>query len=60
MTDAETEMQRAGDKLRSLASDSVSPVSGRNDAERRYAVAYQRLVRMGKRPQIRAKYRAGV
>lgn len=34
-----------------------SPLSKRMAREQRYAAAYQRLVRLGARPQIRAKYR---
>jgi hypothetical protein len=37
---------------------SSDPLSRRNGAEATYGQVYQRLVRLGARPQIRMKYRA--
>lgn len=54
---AEREYNQLLDRLPRLASSDA--VSRRNSIEAQYGGAYQRLVRLGARRQIRAKYRGG-
>ncbi len=56
---AEREMTRAHERLQKLASFN-GPYGARVGAEQQYAQAYQALVRLGLRPQIRTKYRQAV
>lgn len=51
-----TRMNRASERLIKLAGTN-SPLGTRINAEQEYAEAYQEMVRQGKRPQIREKYR---
>jgi hypothetical protein len=55
VTRAVNEYDRALGKLSRLGC--ASAVSKRNYVEAVYGAAYQRLVKLGARPQIRAKYR---
>ena len=55
LTSAEADYEAALKALPRLGSSDA--VSKRRALEARYGAAYQRLVRLGMRPQIRAKYR---
>lgn len=55
--DVETRLDAAIARLQKLAANN-SPFGGRQGAETEYANSYQQLVRLGARPQLRAKYRA--
>lgn len=51
----ETQLAEASSEMsRMKGSD---PLSRRRGAEQRYALAYDRLARMGHRPRLRRKYR---
>jgi hypothetical protein len=52
---AEREYNQLLDRLPRLGA--ADAVSRRNGVEAQYAASYQRLVRLGARPQIRGKYR---
>jgi hypothetical protein len=52
------DLDKALAKLQSLAAVG-SPHNSRVNAEQRYGLAYQMLVRAGLRPQIRGKHRTG-
>lgn len=55
--DVTPEYEAALTRLKKLASAGSLPINKRGGAESVYGEAYQEMVRMGTRPQIRKKYR---
>lgn len=55
--DAERQFDIATERLHRAAGSGSQQVSTKRGVESTYSEAYQRLVREGRRPQIRQKYR---
>ena len=56
MANEEAALDAAISRIRKLASDNA-PLGARINAEQEYSIAYQVLVKAGRAPQIRLKYR---
>jgi hypothetical protein len=52
-----SEYERALKKLQSQAGSESVPYGARVNAEQRYAIAYDDMVRLGIKPPLRRKYR---